>query len=101
MDGPNNASGRIEVCRFGCWGTVCNEHWDTDDANVACRQLGFETEQAVPTLGAYFGNVSSNRPILLSQTQCGKGDGIILTSCSTFQLNECTHSQDAGVFCYG
>ena len=100
MDGPNNASGRVEVCRFGCWGTVCDERWDTDDANVACRQLGFETEQAIPILGAYFGNVSSTRPILLSRTECGKGDDI-LTSCSMFKLNECTHSQDAGVFCYG
>ena len=100
VDGPNSESGRIEVCQFGCWGTVCDEGWDRDDAVVTCKQLGFETEEAIPTWGGYFGSVSSNRPILLSQTECGRDDDI-LTSCSSFHLNSCTHSQDAGVFCYG
>ena len=100
MDGLNNASGRVEVCRFGCWGTVCDEGWDRDDAFVTCKQLGLETEEAIPTWGGYFGSVSSSRPILLSQTECGRDDDV-LTNCSSFHLNNCTHSQDAGVFCYG
>lgn len=36
-----NLSGKVELCVHGIWGAVCNHGWDTEDANVACKQLGF------------------------------------------------------------
>ena len=106
VDGPNSTSGRVEVCcfgripteklttellsmevcYFGCWGIACDKGWDRDDANVACRQLGFETEHVIPTRGGYFGGVSPNRPIHPSQSECVRNEDK-LVSCSSSGFN--------------
>ena len=40
MDGQVVTEGRVEVCQGGQWGTVCNDHWTPEDADVVCGQLG-------------------------------------------------------------
>ena len=35
------SAGRLEIFLKGKWGTVCTYFFNISDANVACRQLGF------------------------------------------------------------
>eukprot|EP00057_Strongylocentrotus_purpuratus_P010657 XP_011665131.1 PREDICTED: uncharacterized protein LOC578355 [Strongylocentrotus purpuratus] len=97
VDGPNNATGRVEVWYNGAWGTVCDDGWDLNDANVVCRMLGFFKASSAPVRAEY-GPGSGD--ILLDEVEC-TGSEISLEDCikSEFGVNNCDHSEDAGVIC--
>ena len=45
VDGRFPSEGRVEICLNEHFGTVCDDFWDTNDAIVVCRQLGFNDGQ--------------------------------------------------------
>ena len=43
VNGATAFEGRLEICWNETWGTVCDQYWSGSDAQVACRQLGYQT----------------------------------------------------------
>ena len=91
------SSGRVEVFYNGTWGTICDNSWDLQDANVVCRQLGFEGALSVFDAAA-FGQGTDQ--IWLDGIKC-VGDETSISECSHggWGVNNCGHSEDAGVVC--
>ena len=90
-------SGRVEVVVNGEWGTVCDDGWDTNDAAVVCRQLGYPVVQRAYS-SAYFGQGSGT--IWLDDLRCN-GEEESLFNCRHVGIgrHNCSHSEDAGVAC--
>ncbi|XP_049320450.1 scavenger receptor cysteine-rich type 1 protein M130 isoform X3 [Astyanax mexicanus] len=94
-----DCAGRPEVFHSGSWGTVSDELWDIEDAQVVCRQLqcGVALSAPVP-VPARFG--SGTGPIWLNEVEC-EGNEASLWNCR-YQLcgeDECGHKDDVGVVC--
>ena len=109
--------GRVEICVNRRWSTICSNsfwgfHWDSEEARVTCRQLGFSRMQPNMFLISLF------PPIFFADSvprpQYGGGSGLIKTySCNgdedylwkcnsnqgSFNLILCNHDDDAGVLC--
>ena len=39
--GGNRTEGRVEICVDRKWGSICDDHWGSEEAMVACYKLGF------------------------------------------------------------
>ena len=85
----------MEVYYNGEWGTVCDDGWDSTDANVVCRQLGFGSYASYARFGHGLG------PIFLDDVTCN-GSELILTNCDHLGVGitrSCSHYEDVGVRC--
>lgn len=99
LNGPSRCSGRVEVYHGDTWGTVCDDYWSMNNAEVLCRELGCGTVLELKK-GGFFGE--GNGEIWLDDVRC-TGEEASILKCAHKPLGEhnCGHSEDVGVICSG
>ena len=87
----------MEVYYNGLWGTVCDDGWDLNDAQVVCSELGYGKATAAISRAIY-GQGSGQ--IWLDDVKC-VGTEQALGNCSHngWGLHNCGHGEDANVRC--
>ena len=71
VGGGSEREGRVEILHDGQWGTVCDDSWDLDDANVVCQQI-FGVGALEAKGEAFFGEGSD--PIWMDEVHCSGDD---------------------------
>ena len=97
VGGASDNEGRVEVYYQNTVGTVCDDSWGLEDAEVVCRMLGFPGAEDYKT-NAFFGAGAGE--IMLDDVDC-IGNETNLAECPhrDFFSNNCGHAEDAGVVC--
>ncbi|XP_033112971.1 scavenger receptor cysteine-rich domain superfamily protein-like isoform X2 [Anneissia japonica] len=95
--GRNPLEGRVEVYFKGEWGTICDDDWGIQDADVVCRQLGYNM---AARLGCCLSFGPGTGPIHVDNLAC-RGDEHSMEECpfNGWGRHNCGHWEDAGVVC--
>ena len=80
VNGPTQYEGRVEVYYNGEWGTVYDNGWDLNDAQVVCRELGFGQAVAA-TQNGFYGEGSGK--VWLNNLNCVGNES---------SIGECSHT---------
>ncbi|KGL76795.1 Scavenger receptor cysteine-rich type 1 protein M130, partial [Tinamus guttatus] len=99
VNGSGPCAGRVEVKLRGQWGTVADNEWDMEDAEVVCQQLGCGSAKSAHG-STHFGKGSG--PIHLALVDC-HGNESALWECTVVGWGPYSghHDWDVGVICQG
>ncbi|CAH1407810.1 unnamed protein product [Nezara viridula] len=89
--------GRVEVRRFGVWGTVCDDDFGAQEAKVVCAALGFNGTGQVYKEAAYG---AGKGIIWLDQVHClGNESNIHQCMSDGWGQTNCKHNEDVAISC--
>ena len=100
VGGKHESEGRLEVFHDGEWGTVCDNRFRYQSADVVCRELGYEQAQSIRS-NSYYGRGTGN--VWMDRVKCSgteaslvqcphNGWGNVNSRCNS-------HRDDVGVKC--
>ena len=97
INGPTKYEGRVEVYYNGEWGTVCDDFWDLNDAQVVCDELNLG-KAAAAIHRAFYGRGSGQ--VWIDNLDCA-GTEETIRNCTHrgWGIEDCSHSEDASVNC--
>ncbi|KAM4778253.1 scavenger receptor cysteine-rich type 1 protein M130-like isoform 3-T3 [Cyanocitta cristata] len=98
--GGTPCAGRVEVKLRGRWGSVGDDHWDMEDAEVVCQHLGCGSATGAYTALESFG--TGHGPINLAVVDC-RGNESTLWDCGirAWGPYNVSHKLDTAVTCQG
>ncbi|XP_025113549.1 deleted in malignant brain tumors 1 protein-like [Pomacea canaliculata] len=98
VNGTSTSNGRLEIQYNGTWNTVCDDDFGNEEAQVACRMVGFYSPGAVAVGRSMYG--SGTGKIILDDLKC-LGSETSLGQCGNKGLfnSDCDHREDVGVIC--
>ena len=87
----------MEVYHNGQWGTVCDNRWDLNDAQVVCSELGYG--YATAAMHAAFYGQGTGLIWVINLNCVGTEDTIKNCSYFSWGYHNCFHDEDASVRC--
>ncbi|XP_015110606.1 uncharacterized protein LOC107036887 isoform X2 [Diachasma alloeum] len=95
---PNE--GRVEVKVLGHWGQVCDDGFGMIDAEVICKELGFNLGALEVRPGGFFGNMDPPTVFMVDQLKC-RGNETSLRECdfNGWGVHDCSPEEAVGVVC--
>ncbi|KAL1139366.1 hypothetical protein AAG570_006350, partial [Ranatra chinensis] len=92
-----SSEGRLEIRRFGVWGTVCDDDFGVTEAEVVCNYLGYSGPAKALKEAAYG---IGDGVIWLDQVHCA-GNETNVSECmhENWGQTNCRHNEDVSVSC--
>ncbi|XP_077267025.1 uncharacterized protein LOC143900014 isoform X4 [Temnothorax americanus] len=101
LAGANNSyEGRIEVKILGHWGQVCDDGFGIINADVICKELGFDLGALEVRPGGFYGNLDPPTRFMVDQLKC-RGNETTLRECdfNGWGVHNCQPEEAVGVIC--
>ncbi|XP_069075234.1 uncharacterized protein [Pleurodeles waltl] len=94
VGGRNLLEGLVEIKHRGIWGGICLKHWEQEEAQVVCRQLGY-AGSAIATRRI---SRNSDDRVSVSYVKC-TGHESTLEHCNLTHSGRCGTQERAGLIC--